>query len=144
MDRGNQWARLTPHAGCVHFHTANATVSLDSMLSSYPGPLQLVTIQVGCCAVPERAAQALCSLSQSRWAALLCLRGHLGTLQLVTIQVGCCAVSERTAEGPYNLLPIQVGPYAVPESAAEGPNSLFPIRVGCCAVPEGRLHGPPL
>eukprot|EP00891_Asterochloris_glomerata_P008848 jgi/Astpho2/8848/fgenesh1_pg.00129_%23_34_t len=41
VDRGNQWARLTPHAGRVHFHTANATVSLDSMLSSYPGPLQL-------------------------------------------------------------------------------------------------------
>ncbi len=75
VDRGNQWARLTPHAGCVHFHTANATVSLDSMLSSYPGPLQLVTAQVGRCAVPGRATQAPCSLSRPRWAAVLCLKG---------------------------------------------------------------------
>ena len=76
VDRGNQWARLTPHAGRVHFHTANATVSLDSMLSSYPGPLQLVTIQVGRCTVPGRGypgPHAACS--HSRWGSVLCLKG---------------------------------------------------------------------
>ena len=46
MDRANTWAELSGCQGTVHFRLANATVSLQSMLSSYPGPIQLVTIQV--------------------------------------------------------------------------------------------------
>eukprot|EP00884_Botryococcus_braunii_P022195 jgi/Botrbrau1/865/Bobra.0352s0055.2 len=45
VDRGNEWARLAGLSGRVRFETANATVSLASLLSTYPGPLTLLTIQ---------------------------------------------------------------------------------------------------
>jgi hypothetical protein len=47
IDRANSWARLLGVTEQVHYMMANATVSLESMLSSYPGPLTLVTVQVG-------------------------------------------------------------------------------------------------
>ena len=46
IDRGNSWADLLQLSPVVHFRMANATVSLQSMLASYPGPLSLVTVQV--------------------------------------------------------------------------------------------------
>ena len=46
LDRAAAWARLAGCADTVHFHLANATVSLHSMLSSYPGPIELINIQV--------------------------------------------------------------------------------------------------
>lgn len=46
IDRANKWAELLQQTHRVHFHLANATVSFQSMLSSYPGPVQLVSIQV--------------------------------------------------------------------------------------------------
>ncbi len=47
LDRATAWAKLVGCADTVHFHVANATVSLYSMLSSYPGPIDLINIQVG-------------------------------------------------------------------------------------------------
>ena len=47
LDRATAWAKLVGCADSVHFHVANATVSLYSMLSSYPGPIDLINIQVG-------------------------------------------------------------------------------------------------
>jgi len=47
LDRAMAWAKLMGCADTVHFHVANATVSLYSMLSSYPGPIELINIQVG-------------------------------------------------------------------------------------------------
>ena len=46
IGRANSWAGGLGLQGSVHFMMANATVSLGSMLSSYPGPLTLVTMQV--------------------------------------------------------------------------------------------------
>ena len=46
IDRANSWADMLQCAPVVHFLMANATVSLESMLASYPGPLSLVTVQV--------------------------------------------------------------------------------------------------
>jgi hypothetical protein len=66
IDRANSWAGVLEVGHSVRFLMANATVSLDSMLATYPGPLSLVTIQVGpaagacmqrCCAEP---AKVLC------------------------------------------------------------------------------------
>lgn len=45
MERGNKWASRVC-SGKAFFQTANATVSLDSVLEGYPGHLDLVTIQV--------------------------------------------------------------------------------------------------
>ncbi len=46
IERANSWtAGLSMHSS-VHFMMANATISLGSMLSTYPGPLSLVTVQV--------------------------------------------------------------------------------------------------
>lgn len=52
MERANEWAKILELQNSVHFMMANATVSLESMLATYPGSLSLVTIQVGplCCA----------------------------------------------------------------------------------------------
>lgn len=46
MERANQWAQISEVGDRVRFQLANATVSLDHMLSSYPGGVELVTIQV--------------------------------------------------------------------------------------------------
>ncbi|KAK9909195.1 hypothetical protein WJX75_008585 [Coccomyxa subellipsoidea] len=45
MERANEWAKLLDLHKSVHFMMANATVSLESMLATYPGPLSLVTVQ---------------------------------------------------------------------------------------------------
>lgn len=45
IDRANEWAKELQVAHRVFFEEANATVSLESMLSSYPGRLELATIQ---------------------------------------------------------------------------------------------------
>ncbi|EIE25586.1 S-adenosyl-L-methionine-dependent methyltransferase, partial [Coccomyxa subellipsoidea C-169] len=45
MERANEWARILELQNSVHFMMANATVSLESMLATYPGPLSLVSIQ---------------------------------------------------------------------------------------------------
>ena len=46
IERANSWtAGLSMHSS-VHFMMANATISLGSMLSTYPGPVSLVTVQV--------------------------------------------------------------------------------------------------
>lgn len=45
MDRANEWAKILELQNSVHFMMANATVSLESMLATYPGPLSLVTVQ---------------------------------------------------------------------------------------------------
>ena len=52
LDRATAWAKLVGCADTVHFHVANATVSLYSMLSSYPGPIELINIQVGTKVMP--------------------------------------------------------------------------------------------
>lgn len=57
VERGNEWARLTGRAPRLHFLTANATVSLGSLLSTYPGCLSLLSIQVR----PPAPSQAPCS-----------------------------------------------------------------------------------
>ena len=46
LERAATWTELVGCQHTVHFHTANATVSLHSMLSSYPGPIKLITVQV--------------------------------------------------------------------------------------------------
>mmetsp|Transcript_15948 Transcript_15948/g.44534 ORF Transcript_15948/g.44534 Transcript_15948/m.44534 type:complete len:336 (-) Transcript_15948:24-1031(-) len=43
--RANLWAKELGQSSSVYFTNANGTVSVDSILSSYPGELQLVTIQ---------------------------------------------------------------------------------------------------
>ncbi|BDA41833.1 probable tRNA (guanine-N(7)-)-methyltransferase at N-terminal half [Coccomyxa sp. Obi] len=45
MDRANDWTKILELQHSVHFMMANATVSLESMLATYPGPLSLVTVQ---------------------------------------------------------------------------------------------------
>ena len=47
IDRANSWAGVLEKGGSVRFMMANATVSLEGMLAAYPGPLSLVTVQVG-------------------------------------------------------------------------------------------------
>lgn len=44
--RANEWAQELRLNRRALFDQANATVSIESMLSTYPGPLQLVTVQV--------------------------------------------------------------------------------------------------
>ncbi len=53
IERANSWAGGLGLLGSVHFMVANATVSLGSMLSSYPGPLALVTVQVLASVLPS-------------------------------------------------------------------------------------------
>ena len=45
IERANEWAKELRLNTAVSFQHANATVSLASMLASYPGQLQLATIQ---------------------------------------------------------------------------------------------------
>ncbi|KAL3158702.1 hypothetical protein ABBQ32_011442 [Trebouxia sp. C0010 RCD-2024] len=45
LERATAWTELVGCQDRIHFHTANATVSLHSMLSSYPGPIKLFTVQ---------------------------------------------------------------------------------------------------
>ena len=45
VDRANRWAETLELQRKVRFVLANATVSVDHMLRSFPGPLSLVTIQ---------------------------------------------------------------------------------------------------
>lgn len=45
IDRANRWANQLGYHRRVRFVRANATVSLTSMLSTYPGPIELITIQ---------------------------------------------------------------------------------------------------
>lgn len=46
LERAAAWTELVGCQDTVHFHTANATVSLQSMLSSYAGPIKLINVQV--------------------------------------------------------------------------------------------------
>jgi tRNA (guanine-N7-)-methyltransferase len=45
IKRANEWAVHLGLNSRVHFEKSNATVSIESMLSTYPGPVELVTIQ---------------------------------------------------------------------------------------------------
>mmetsp|Transcript_13820 Transcript_13820/g.29821 ORF Transcript_13820/g.29821 Transcript_13820/m.29821 type:complete len:405 (+) Transcript_13820:91-1305(+) len=45
MDRANGWVDLKGLQHCVHYHCANAAISLPSLLSKYPGPVHLVSVQ---------------------------------------------------------------------------------------------------
>ena len=45
IKRANEWAMHLGLDSRVHFVRSNATVSIESMLSTYPGPVELVTIQ---------------------------------------------------------------------------------------------------
>lgn len=45
IKRANEWAGHLGLADRVHFVRSNATVSISSLLSTYPGPVELVTIQ---------------------------------------------------------------------------------------------------
>ncbi|KAK9851140.1 hypothetical protein WJX84_004614 [Apatococcus fuscideae] len=45
IDRANDWSRAMELAGQVHFIYANANVQLSNLLRSYPGPVDLITIQ---------------------------------------------------------------------------------------------------
>ena len=47
VERAGKWAEALGLARRVRFARANATVSAEVMLPSYPGRLDLVTIQVG-------------------------------------------------------------------------------------------------
>lgn len=65
MDRANEWAKILELQNSVHFMMANATVSLESMLATYPGSLSLVTVQVPLLRCPLRAlAQIATRLTQ--------------------------------------------------------------------------------
>lgn len=45
IKRANEWAMHLDLNSRVHFEKSNATVSIESMMSTYPGPVELVTIQ---------------------------------------------------------------------------------------------------
>lgn len=45
IERANEWAKLLRISDFVDFRVANATVAFDHLLSTYPGPLELVAIQ---------------------------------------------------------------------------------------------------
>lgn len=45
IKRANEWAMHLGLNSRVHFEKSNATVSIESMLSTYPGPVELVAIQ---------------------------------------------------------------------------------------------------
>lgn len=45
VDRANRWARSIGQGGRVAFVLANATISIKSLFASYPGGLELATIQ---------------------------------------------------------------------------------------------------
>ena len=48
IGRANQWAAKLGKQDSLFFISGNATVSLRKLLTSYPGPINLVSIQVGC------------------------------------------------------------------------------------------------
>lgn len=45
IERANKWAHLIGLGSMCHFVSANATVSYESCLASYPGPIELTCIQ---------------------------------------------------------------------------------------------------
>ena len=45
VERANRWAELIQLGGRVHFAFCNATISMRTLLGSYPGQLDLVTVQ---------------------------------------------------------------------------------------------------
>ncbi|KAG1666951.1 hypothetical protein FOA52_004234 [Chlamydomonas sp. UWO 241] len=45
MDRANQWASERGLAPILHYRTANAAISLPSLLATYPGQVALVCVQ---------------------------------------------------------------------------------------------------
>ncbi|EFJ45917.1 hypothetical protein VOLCADRAFT_105794 [Volvox carteri f. nagariensis] len=45
LDRANGWAASRSLSGNVHFLQANAVISAGSLLASYPGPVELVSVQ---------------------------------------------------------------------------------------------------
>jgi hypothetical protein len=55
VERAQDWAKTLGINSCVHFRVANATLTFDHLMLTYPGPLQLVTIQwCACCSVTEK------------------------------------------------------------------------------------------
>ncbi len=59
MRRANEWAALLGVDSRARFEVANATVSLASLLATYPGPLALVTIQAQARQAPCRGGRAI-------------------------------------------------------------------------------------
>ena len=49
IERASEWANTLGIDSCVNFRVANATIHFDNLLSTYPGPLQLVAIQWCAC-----------------------------------------------------------------------------------------------
>ena len=47
MDQANRWAAHRHLEGRLHYCVANAAISLPTLLATYPGPVQLVCVQVG-------------------------------------------------------------------------------------------------
>jgi len=79
VSRANAWAESIGLRPRVHFLQVNAATSLDQLLSSYPGPLQLVTANF-----PDPGRQ------RERWASGMCApqrpgRGGQGGLQPNTL-----------------------------------------------------------
>jgi tRNA G46 methylase TrmB len=46
VDRSNLWSDEVGVQSNVHFHFANATIALSSLLANYPGQVDCVSIQV--------------------------------------------------------------------------------------------------
>ena len=89
IERASSWTAGLGLQGSVCFMTANATVSLGSMLSSYPGPLTLVTVQVMPLAVTSSGRRAQvrlwrCCLAVLALSGGLRIRQHLRILSFLT------------------------------------------------------------
>ena len=46
MEQANRWAAHRRLDGRLHYRVANAAISLPTLLATYPGPVQLVCVQV--------------------------------------------------------------------------------------------------
>lgn len=66
LERAATWTELVGCQHTVHYHTANATVSLYSMLSNYTGPIKLITIQVRQLLAPHALPSSLPLSVQSK------------------------------------------------------------------------------
>ena len=84
IERANSWSSGLSRRSSVYFMYANATVSLSSMLSTYPGPLTLVTVQVCLAAIPRAWAVMPVTVT-------LTGRHHSRMLQLRWTLTECCA-----------------------------------------------------
>lgn len=100
MDRANDWSRAMGLSGQVHFVYASANVQLGNLLQSYPGEVDLITVQVA--SLPSCAAYCLLPLCQ----ASLRVDGKPSNVQYVKVS-SClpCYLNVSTARRSFDLLP---------------------------------------